>query len=107
MANDHPTSLRMGFGYHQARASGMGGIRADRSPRQVNRYIKDSKDAREATRRLREEIANDPEWVPFVEHWVCEGLSAPEVFQSLSNAQYDVWLRRKGFHRLRARYAKF
>jgi hypothetical protein len=41
MANDPPSNLRMGFGYHQARAAGLGGLRQDKSPRQVNREISD------------------------------------------------------------------
>jgi hypothetical protein len=97
----------MGFGYRQARAAGLGGLRSDRSPRQVNRFVNDRKSEREAAAWLREQVANDPEWGPFVEHWVRKGLSASEVQQSLANAQFDVWLRRKQFHRLRARYAKF
>jgi len=37
--NDAPTNLRRGFGYYQARRSGMGGIRRDRSPNQINEAI--------------------------------------------------------------------
>jgi hypothetical protein len=36
MANDPPTSLRMGFGHRQARASGMGGFEEGPSTRQMN-----------------------------------------------------------------------
>jgi hypothetical protein len=49
MTNDKPTSQRMGFGYGQARAAGLGGVRASRSPRQVNKIIQENKSAREAT----------------------------------------------------------
>lgn len=66
MANDDPTSLRMGFGYRQARASGLGGLRPDRSPNQVNKYVSASKAARE----IRREVEADPEWGPFVAHWL-------------------------------------
>ena len=54
MTNDKPTSLRMGFGYGQARAAGLGGVRASRSPRQVNQILKENKSARDATESLRE-----------------------------------------------------
>ena len=100
MANDQPTSLRMGFGYGQARASGMGGIRADRSPDQVNREISERKVAKQ----IREEVELDPEWGPFVEHWIRERLEAQDILQALWNAKFDVWRRRKGF---KARYAPF
>jgi hypothetical protein len=107
MANDPPTTLRMGFGYNQARAAGLGGLRADRSPRQVNRLIHDRKPVREATRYLRESIERDPEWTPFVEHWIREGLTALDIAESLGNAKRDVLLRQKGWHNIRTRYAKF
>jgi hypothetical protein len=95
MANDPPTNLRMGFGYHQARVAGLGGIRESRSPRQVNRYINERKTVREATAWLRDEVKKDAEWSPFVQHWISEGCNAQEVMQSLANAQFDVWWRRK------------
>jgi hypothetical protein len=98
MANDPPTNLRMGFGYHQARQSGMGGIRQDRSPNQVNREI----DERQIAKQIREVIESDPEWAPFVAHWVKEKVKARDIIQSLSNAQVDAWRRRKGY---RTRYA--
>jgi len=97
----------MGFGYHQARVAGLGGLRTDRSPRQVNRLIDERKTERDALRHLREEVERDPEWAPFVEHWILEGLTAPDIWESLRCAKYDVWLRSKGFHRLRERYRKF
>ena len=90
MRNDPPTSLRRGYGYHQARAAGLGGLRADRSPRQVNLLIKGRKAQREAEKQLREEIAKDAEWAPFVEHWIREGLSeAPAEFQRLTPAEVE------------------
>jgi hypothetical protein len=36
MANDDPTSLRMGFGYHQARAAGMSGFEEPPSESRMN-----------------------------------------------------------------------
>jgi hypothetical protein len=76
--NDPPTSLRMGFGYGQARAAGLGGIRASRSPRQVNEITKENKEARQAIGKLHE-IAKDPVWKPYIEHRVAEGCSAAEI----------------------------
>lgn len=101
MANDQPTSLRMGFGYNQARKSGMGGLRTDRSPNQVNKII----DERRVAKSIREEIERDPEWGPFVEHWIRKKLPARDVLQSLWNAQHDAWRRRKGFKT--TRFARF
>jgi hypothetical protein len=93
MANDEPTNLRMGFGYREARASGLTGFQEERSPRQVNRDLK----ANQIARRLRDEVSKDPEWSPFVEHWVRSGLSPQEVLQSLHNAQFNAWLRAEPF----------
>lgn len=94
----------MGFGYHQARAAGLDGLRQDRSPRQVNLEIGERKIARQ----LRAEVEKDPDWGPFVEHWVKSKLPAKDVLQALWNAQYDASFRRKGYHRLwKNRYAPF
>ena len=87
MANDPPTNLRMGFGYHQARAAGLGGIREARSPRQVNHFIAESKATREATAELRE-AAKDPEWVAFITHRIAEGRSARDIAEEL------YWMKR-------------
>lgn len=91
MANDDPTSLRMGFGYHQARAAGMGGIRTARSSKQVNRLIRANEVTRKATVWLREEVEHDPDWIPFVEHWAKAGLTADEIATSLYNAKFRLW----------------
>src|SRR5258708_7743753 len=87
MANDDPTNLRMGFGYHQARAAGLKGIQASRSPKQVNRIIEENKTERDAVKLIRQTVKNDPDWAPFVEHWVREGLSADQIYDSLFYAQ--------------------
>jgi hypothetical protein len=95
MANDQPTSLRMGFGYGQARASGMGGIRADRSPNQVNLYVRESK----AASMLREEVEADPDWKPFVEHWIRDGMSAEVIQNALWRAQAYMRFKSRGYSR--------
>ena len=101
MANDDPTSLRMGFGYHQARASGLGGVRSDRSPNQVNKYTSASK----AARGLRREIEADPEWGPFVAHWLQQGIGAVEVAYMLFLAQSYARQMTRGYSfKYRSRY---
>lgn len=79
MANDPPINRRMVFGYKQARAAGLGGVRPSRSPRQVNRCIKESKEARLSVSFLRDEIGNDLEWEPFIRHRVREGCGTHEI----------------------------
>ena len=93
MANDPPTALSMRFGYHQARASGLGGVRESRSPRQVNKFIEES----QVARKLRAEVEKDTEWGPFVKHWIEDSRSADETFRALYRAQMYVWLKRKGY----------
>jgi hypothetical protein len=83
----------MGFGYHQARAAG-GGVRESRSPRQVNRYIKDSRETREAIVELRG-TANDPEWTPLIEHRIKAGCTAAQIADEI------YWIRR--YARMRAK----
>jgi hypothetical protein len=78
MANDQPTSLRMGFGYGQARAAGLGGIRASRSPFQVNKITVENKKTRHALETLRE-MAKDREWDAYIKHRVAEGCSADVI----------------------------
>lgn len=102
MRNDPPTSLRRGYGYRQARAAGLGGVRADRSPRQVNNYIKARKADDNGKEYLRDEIHKDPEWGPFVEHWIREGLSVNDVVNALYNAKYYAWCRLMRFKSHRA-----
>jgi len=83
----------MGFGYKQARAAGLRGIRADRSPGQVNRTVAKSKEERECVYYLRAAVEADPEWGPFIAHWVNEGLSAEATYQSLICARhYAKWM---------------
>jgi hypothetical protein len=99
MANDPPTNLRMGFGFHQARAAGLGGIREDRSPRQVNRLIKQRARRKKNIAYIREVLGFDPGWGPFVEHWVREGLNPEDVANSLHDAKFHMWQRAKGHKR--------
>ena len=91
--NDPPSSLRRGFGYHQAKQSGMGGIRQDRSPNQVNKAIDESK----AARRIRKVVERDPEWGPFVEHWIRDGMSAEITENALWRAQCYARDKARGF----------
>ncbi|UFS76919.1 MULTISPECIES: hypothetical protein [unclassified Tardiphaga] len=95
MTNDNPTSLRMGFGYHQARKSGLGGIRADRSPNQVNRDTRENK----AARQLREEAEADPDWGPFIEHWILDGISAEVTLNALWRSQAYMSFKSRGYSR--------
>jgi len=82
MANDKPTSLRMGFGYEQARSAGLGGVRASRSPKQVNKNLEQNKTEREATAAL-VEIAEDPEWICLIKHRAAEGLTAKQISEEI------------------------
>jgi hypothetical protein len=110
MANDPPSHLRMGFGYHQARASGLRGLRTDRSPNQVNKIINTGKTIREAEKGLRKAIEEDPEWKRFVRHWISEGLSAPDIWESLCLARRDANFRKRGYRhdgRTRSQSLKF
>jgi|KBSSwiStaDraftv2_1062776.scaffolds.fasta_scaffold341951_3 hypothetical protein len=91
MRNDPPTTLRRVYGYHQARASGVGGVRADRSPRQVNRYWAERKEANENIEYVRQIVDADPEWLPFVLHWKGEGLTVAQIADSLHDAKYYMW----------------
>ena len=94
MANDQPTSLRMGFGYGQARAAGLGGIRAPRSPNQVNKITRANKANKEAIEALRE-TAKDPQWRAYLEHRAQEGCSSEVI------ADEFYWMER--YTRARAR----
>ena len=98
MANDPPSSLRMGFGYHQARASGLGGIRESRSPRQVNKLIEKN----QIGRKVLSEVERDAEWGPFVAHWIESGRSVDETYDALHRAKMYLWLKRQG-HSLKFR----
>jgi hypothetical protein len=91
MRNDPPTNLRMGFGYRQARRAGLGGVRASRSPNQYNKAV----DENEALRRLRRERELDSGWIPFIVHWIDEGISPERILELLSSAQHHAWYRSK------------
>jgi hypothetical protein len=95
MANDDPTSLRMGFGHHQARRAGLGGVRPDRSPRAVNKITRDNK----LVKRLLDELESDPDWKPFVVHWLTCGLSVEATRESLNRAKLYARYRARGYKR--------
>jgi hypothetical protein len=96
MTNDKPTSLRMGFGYGQARSAGLGGVLAPRSPRQVNRIIRGNKSAREATEALRE-AAKDSDWVRLIKHRVADGQTPEAISEEI------YWIER--YARARKRFS--
>jgi hypothetical protein len=96
MRNDPPSTLSRRHGYQQARAAGLGGIRADRSPKQVNRYLKEQKTTREAIRELIE-AKNDPEWVPFLIFRAGEGRTALEIATELYWMKRYSWAKEQGF----------
>jgi hypothetical protein len=62
MANDDPTSLRMGFGYQQARASGVTGFESPSSPYRMNFLMQ----WRAAEKKLRKIIERNPSLEPIV-----------------------------------------
>lgn len=95
MANDPPTNLRMGFGYQQARQSGLGGVRADRSPRAVNKITRVNK----LVKGLLDEIEKDPGWEPFVVHWLSNGNSIEVTRDSLNRAKLYAYYRGRGYKR--------
>jgi hypothetical protein len=82
MANDPPTSLRMGFGYYQARAAGLDGLREARSPRQVNRLIKDARAYRAVVDYLRKK-ARDPNWAALIKHRIDEGCNVSVIEEEI------------------------
>lgn len=95
MANDNPTSLRMGFGYDQALQAGLGGLRADRSPRAVNKIARANKLVKE----LFNEIEADPDWGPFIEHWLSNGFTIEATRDSLDRAKLYARYRARGYKR--------
>ena len=95
MTNDRPTSLKMLFGYDNARRSGLGGIRPDRSPREVNRISRANKLVKE----LLQEVEADPDWEPFVVHWLMSGLSLEKTRESLTRAKLYARYRARGYKR--------
>ena len=96
MTNDKTTSQRMGFGYGQARAAGLGGVRASRSPRQVNKIIQENKSAREATEALRE-YAKDPDYAILITHRAEEGSTPAQINEEISWIRRYAWARSKGY----------
>jgi hypothetical protein len=96
MRNDPPSTLRRIHGYQQARAAGLGGIRADRSPKQFNRAVDEQKATREAMREL-VEAKNDPEWVPFIVFRAREGRAALEIATELYWIKRFAWAKAQGF----------
>ncbi len=96
MTNDKPTSLKMEFGYGQARAAGLGGIRAPRSPRQVNKILEGNKSARDATESLRE-YAKDHDWALLITHRIEEGNTPEQMNEEISWIRRYAWARSKGY----------
>ena len=97
MANDPPTTLKMGFGYSEARAAGLGGIRAARSPKQVNRIIKENKRERDATKALADELRSDSDWKPFVEWRLSEGCTLAEIWGEIYWTKTYLRMRARGY----------
>jgi hypothetical protein len=96
MANDKPTSLRMGFGYGQARAAGLGSVLASRSPRQVNAILQENKYARDTIESLRE-YAKDVDWALLITHRVEEGNTSEQINEEISWIRRYAWARSQGF----------
>ncbi len=95
MANDKPTNQRMGFGYSQARAAGLGGVRASRSPNQVNKLVKESKSNREYTRLLRIQMRIDPEWRQLIELRISEGHAPQTIYEEIRSIEHYAWTHRR------------
>ena len=90
MTNDKPTSLRMGFGYSQARAAGLDGIWQSRSPKQVNKITKENLSYRGAITDLRK-LRDDPDWVPLIKFCVANGMSAAEISEEIYWINRFAW----------------
>jgi hypothetical protein len=101
MTNDKPTSLRMGFGYGQARAAGLGGVLTPRSPRQVNKILKENRSSREVTDSLRE-YAKDHDWALLITHRIEEGNAPEQINEEIFWIRRYAWARSKG-HSLASR----
>jgi hypothetical protein len=87
----------MGFGYGQARAAGLGGVRASRSPRQVNKIIQENKATREAIEALRE-YAKDADYAILITHRVEEGCcTAEQIAEEIGWIRSYAWATKKGF----------
>src|SRR4051812_6148188 len=86
----------MGFGYGQARAAGLGGVRAPRSPRQVNKILQKNKSERGATEALRE-YSKDPDWGRLIKHRAAEGQKAEQIDNEIYWIKRFAWARSKRF----------
>lgn len=83
MANDAPTSLRMGFGHRAAHAAGVSNFSIGNS----RRWIEKQKTYRARVATLRREAQRDPEWGDFIHHWITQGLSEDETLTALHRAK--------------------
>ena len=86
----------MGFGYSQARAAGLGGVRGSRSPRQVNKIIQENIATREATETLRE-YAKDVDYAILITHRVEENCTAEQINEEIGRIRLYAWARSKGY----------
>jgi hypothetical protein len=88
MANDPPTNLRMGFGYQQARASGVTGFKSPPKPWEMNFHIKWAA----AEKTLRRIVKRDPSIKPLVHKFIGQQKAVGEY--SAENILYAVlWTR--------------
>jgi len=99
MANDKPTSLRMGFGYNQARRAGLDGLREARSPRQVNRIYRERKEGKELVDELQRRAANDPDFGRLIVHRLREGVTLEDIYTEI------YWIDRFAFWRIKKRFS--
>jgi hypothetical protein len=99
VANDPPTNLRMGFGYKQARAAGLTGIRTSRAPRTVNRLIEENRQNRSVVEFLQDAVAKDPGWGPYVKHRIREGGTAFEIAGEVERMRVYVLFKYLGYSR--------
>jgi hypothetical protein len=72
------------------------GVRASRSPRQVNKIIQENKSAREATEALRE-YAKDPDYAILITHRAEEGSTPAQINEEISWIRRYAWARSKGY----------
>jgi hypothetical protein len=89
---DGPASGRIGYGFEQARAAGAPFV-ASRSGKQMNADLIESN----AASKLHEIVKADPEWAPFVEHWIRDGLSATATADAISRARSFMSFKAKAF----------
>jgi hypothetical protein len=65
----------------------------------VNRIVAKNKAVRDAEKLLRDEVKKDPEWAPFVQHWIYEGFDAEHTADLLWRVKRDLWFRQRGYRR--------